>query len=184
MPRHPDPQLETRILKAAQKLFLRGGEKGLSMRALAKAAHTNTPAVYRRYKSRKQILGALLQRTQQDLSAVLEPCVSPQDANRRLLEFALEHPHEYQLINAGVFSKANTARPNFEFMKKRSAEWLGGTPEDYTDLILALWALAHGAASLLISRAVPSLLETNLRSVVDRAAELLVQNASILSARK
>ncbi len=58
MPRQPDPQLETRILRAAQKLFLRGGEKGLSMRALAKAAHTSTPAVYRRYKSRKQILEA------------------------------------------------------------------------------------------------------------------------------
>jgi AcrR family transcriptional regulator len=183
MPRQPDPLLEIRILKAAQRLFLRGGEKGLSMRALAKAAHTNTPAVYRRYKSRKQILEALVQRTQQDLFAVLEPCVSLQDAYRRLLEFALEHPHEYQLINA-AFSKVNTARPNFEFMKKRSAEWLGGAPEDHTDLILALWALAHGTASLLLSRAVPSLHETNLRSVVDKAAELLVQNASILSARK
>ncbi len=183
MPRQPDPQLETRILKAAQKLFLKGGEKSLSMRALAKAAHTNTPAVYRRYKSRKQILEALVQRTQQDLFVVLEPCISLQDAYRRLLEFALEHPHEYQLINA-AFSKVNTARPNFELMKKRSAEWLGGAPEDHTDLILALWALAHGTASLLISRAVPSHHETDLRSVVDKAAALLVQNASILSARK
>jgi len=69
-------------------------------------------------------------------------------------------------------------------MKKRSAEWLGGAPEDHTGLILALWALAHGTASLLMSRVVPSLHETDLRSVVDKAAELLVQNASILSARK
>jgi AcrR family transcriptional regulator len=170
--------------KSLRPSSLRGGEKGLSMRALAKAAHTNTPAVYRRYKSRKQILGALVQQTQQDLSAALEPCVSLQDAYRRLLEFLLEHPHEYQLINAGVFSKVNTPRPNFELIKKRSAEWLGGSPEEHTDLILALWALAHGTASLLISRAVPSLHETDLRSVADRAAALLVQNASILSARK
>lgn len=183
MPRHPDPQLELRILKAAQKLFLRGGEKSLSMRALAKAAHTNTPAVYRRYKSRKQILEALVQRTQQNLFAVLEPCASPQDAYRRLLEFALEHPHEYQLFNA-AFSKVDSARPNFEFMKQRSAEWLGGAPEDHADLVLALWALAHGTASLLISKAVPLVHETNLRSVVDKAADLLVQNASILSARQ
>ncbi|MGA9813951.1 MAG: TetR/AcrR family transcriptional regulator [Terriglobales bacterium] len=182
MPRQPDPQLEIRILNAAQKLFLKGGEKSLSMRTLAKAAHTNTPAVYRRYKSRKQILAALVQRTQQDLSAVLEPCVSFQDAYHRLVGFALEHPHEYQLMNA-AFSKVSE-RPNFEFMKKRSAEWLGGAPEDHTDLILALWALAHGTASLLISRAVPSVHETKLRSVVDKAAELLVQNASTLSARK
>jgi AcrR family transcriptional regulator len=183
MPRPPDPELEMRILNAAKKLFLRGGEKSLSMRVLAKAARTNTPAVYRRYKSRKQILAALLKRTQQDLSVVLEPSVSLQDAYRRLLAFALEHPYEYQLMNE-AFSKVNIERPNFEFIKKRSAEWLGGTPEEHTDLILALWALAHGTASLLISKAIPSGHETDLRSVADKAAELLVQNASMLSSRK
>ena len=56
--------------------------------------------------------------------------------------------------------------------------------KSHQQLILALWELAHGTASLLNSRAVPPLYETDLRSVVDKAAELLVQNASILSARK
>lgn len=83
-----------------------------------------------------------------------------------------------------LLDEATHPRPNFELIKKRSAEWLGGSPEEHTDLILVLWALAHGTASLLISRAVPSLHETDLRSVADRAAALLVQNASILSARK
>ena len=39
MPRQPDPQLEIRILKAAQKLFLTGGEKGLSARLSEGSAH-------------------------------------------------------------------------------------------------------------------------------------------------
>ena len=50
MPRPPDPDLEERILKAARKLWKKGGENALTMRAVAKAAGTkNTPAVYRRF---------------------------------------------------------------------------------------------------------------------------------------
>ena len=115
------------------------------MRALAKAAHTNTRRSIVGLETEKQILGTLVQRTQQDLFAALEPSVSLQDAFRRILEFALAHPHPWQLINTGVFSKVNAARPNFEFIKGRSAEWLGGSPEDHTGLVLALWALVHGS---------------------------------------
>ncbi|HXY03072.1 MAG TPA: TetR/AcrR family transcriptional regulator [Terriglobales bacterium] len=181
MPRQPDPGLENRILNAARKLFLNGGEKGLSMRILAKAAHTNTPAVYRRFRNRKEILGALVQRSQQDLLAVLESCVSLQDAYHLLLAFALAHPHEYRLINAGVFSNVSVARPDLEFLKRLSAEWFGGSPEDHTSLVLALWALVHGAATLLLSKAVPLSRQNDLHSVLDKAVELLVQNRSVLS---
>ena len=61
MPRHSDPELEGRILNAARKLWHKGGETALSMRAVAKAAGTNTPAVYRRFRTREQILRALVQ---------------------------------------------------------------------------------------------------------------------------
>lgn len=178
MPRPPDPQLEGRILKAAQRLFLKGGEKNLSMRAIARAARTNTPALYRRFRDKKQILQALVERTQQDLFAVLYPCASVQEACQTVLEFALTHAHEWQLINAGIFSKVNLSRTNVEFMKERSAQWLGGAPEDHTALVLTAWALAHGAATLIISKAVPSSLESSLRVAVLEAVELLVQNAA------
>src|SRR5436309_2943122 len=49
MARHSDPELEDRILQAARKLWHDGGEEALSMRAVAKAAGTNTPAVYMRW---------------------------------------------------------------------------------------------------------------------------------------
>jgi AcrR family transcriptional regulator len=50
MPRKPDPDVEVRILDAADKLLHRGGEKAISMRKVAKLARTNTPAVYRRFR--------------------------------------------------------------------------------------------------------------------------------------
>ncbi|HXY03715.1 MAG TPA: TetR/AcrR family transcriptional regulator [Terriglobales bacterium] len=178
MPRKPDPHLEERILKAAQKLFLKGGEKALSMRSLAKAAHTNTPSVYRRFKNRKEILNALLRRIQQDLGVVLEPCVSLREVCQSFVEFMLEHPHEYQLANSGLFSKVAADRPNLELIKKRSAEWMGGSPEDYIDLILAGWALSHGTAMLLISKAVPPVYEARLRIVLAETIDLLVRNTA------
>ena len=62
MPRHPDPDLEERILHAADVLWRRGGSKSLTMRAVARAAKTNTPAVYRRFKDRRDRVKALLLR--------------------------------------------------------------------------------------------------------------------------
>jgi len=177
MPRQPDPYLEDRILNAARKLFVRGGEQALSMRTLAKAARTNTPAVYRRFRNRKEILRALLHRTQRDLLTVLEPCSSLSEACQRTVDFIVEHHHEYQLISAGVFSKIDEPRVTLEYMKRKSAEWLGGTAEDHADLVLALWPLVHGAGTLLSSKAVPLNREAQFLSAFRRAVAALVANA-------
>ena len=67
MPRHIDPELETRIMKAARKLWSKGGEKALSMRAIANIADTNTPALYRRFRNREEILRALVESYQGEL---------------------------------------------------------------------------------------------------------------------
>jgi AcrR family transcriptional regulator len=180
MPRQPDPLLEGRILEAARKLFMKGGEKSLSMRALARLADTNTPAVYRRFPNRRAILYALYERFQQDLYRALQPCSSPQQAFQRLLAFALAHPRQYQLAFGEWAPKFQEPRPNFEYVKRRFAEWLGGSPEDHSSLVLALWALVHGTAMLLISKAVLLKDQAKLQAVFTSSVELLVRNASVL----
>lgn len=177
MPRKPDPDLEQRILNAARKMFIKGGEKALSMRTLAKAARTNTPAVYRRFKNRQEILNALVQRTQQEISVVLDPADSLQEVCRRYLEFMLAHPHEYQMINSGLFSKVGAGRPNLELIKKRSAGWLGMSEEECIKVVLAGWALSHGTATLLISKAAPPAYATKLGNIMAETMDLLVKNA-------
>jgi len=69
-------------------------------------------------------------------------------------------------------------------LKTRSAEWLAGSPEDYSSLVLALWTLAHGTAMLLISKAVPVKYEAELGSVFTASVELLVSNATTSSLRR
>ena len=181
MPRKLNPELEDRILNAAHKLFLEGGSGALSMRALAKAAHTTTTAIYRRFKDREQILATLVKRVQRDIFARFEPCHSLQEICQRYLEFALSHPHEYQLLNASVFSVTKIERSNLEFVRKRAAEWLGGSPDDHTDLVLALWVSLHGTATLLIAKSVPLRYETKLRSVASQMVDLLLRNERALS---
>ena len=180
MPRKPDPLLEGRILEAARKLFLKGSEKALSMGALARLAQTNTPAVYRRFRNRRAITRVLMERFQQDLSLALQPCTSAQEACERVLEFALARPREYQLTFTESVSKFQKPRPNFEYLKTRFAEWLGGSPEDHQRMALAMWAQIHGTAMLVISKVVPVEDQAELRSVFPASIDLLVRNASFL----
>ena len=97
MPRHPDPGLEERILNAARQLWKKGSSKALTMRAVARAARTNTPAVYRRFPHRDDILRALVQETRQDWLRLVETSSSVEDACERYLDYGLSHPHEYEL---------------------------------------------------------------------------------------
>ncbi len=98
MPRHPDPDLEDRILNAAQALWKRGGEKSLTMRAVARAAGTNTPAVYRRFKDRRDLLRALLLRTVARLRRRFEAGENLEAMAESYIEEALRLPHEYKLF--------------------------------------------------------------------------------------
>ena len=167
MPRPPDPDLEERILKAARKLWKKGGENALTMRAVAKAAGTNTPAVYRRFRDREDILRALLQRIRLEFGALMEGAASVEDACECYLDYALTHPHEYELfyqheyelfyspraVRAGA--RNLVGRPARDAMKKKLADRFGGAPEDHGYLTTSLWMLAHGAAMLIIAKTIP-----------------------------
>jgi len=185
MPRQPDPGMEERILNAAQKLWQKGGEKTLTMRAIARVAGTNTPTVYRRFKNRHHIVLALVQRVQQDIVRALQSSQSPEETCVRYIEFASVHPHEYNLFYActtelwpSARSRAHSAHwnsiPLVELIRKQLAERLGGSVAEQTRLSLALWALAHGTATLLISKGVPAQQVASLRRAFAAAVDTLV----------
>ena len=102
MPRHPDPDLERRILDAASRLWARGGEKALTMRAVAKSAGTTTPTVYERYRDRDDILRSLRLETRRELFAALSATRTLREAFQQHLKFALEHCHAYEMLFDGV----------------------------------------------------------------------------------
>jgi AcrR family transcriptional regulator len=190
MARLPDPDLEDRILNAASRLWKKGADRSLTMRAVARAARTNTPAVYRRFRHREDILRALLQRTRQEIFQYLDAASSVEEAGERYLDYALDHPHEYELYYMHEYELLFSAepaggetlnqifkqkRPAVELMKRKLAIQLGGSPDDYTRLTLALWALLHGTAMLLIARTIQPEHADEMRSVCRTSLETFLR---------
>jgi AcrR family transcriptional regulator len=152
MPRPPDPDLEQRILAAASRLWARGGEKTLTMRAVAKAAGTTTPTVYERYRDRGDILKALRLQTRSELFAALCRTRTLRQAVQRHIEFALEHSYAYEVLFDGVGKPPSLHEPwpTFNLIRERVRQRLGGAPRQHTRLMLVLWSVMHGAAMLII----------------------------------
>ena len=180
MPRHPDPDLEQRILGAASRLWARGGEKSLTMRAVAKAAGTTTPTVYERYRDREDILRALRLQTRSELFSALSRTRTLRDAVERQLEFALENTHAYEVLFDGVGQPPSLYEPwpSFNLMRERLAQQIGGTPREHNRLILAIWSLMHGTAMLIIRGRFEGALRTQAMHACVDTVDNLVQTVA------
>jgi AcrR family transcriptional regulator len=106
------------------------------MRTVARAARTNLPAIYRRFKNREGILRGLLFRIQQEVIHVMAHSSSPEDLCEIYLHYALTHPREYKLYSfhqneilyagrKGNVPSAQNTYPGREFVRKQLAGWLG-----------------------------------------------------------
>lgn len=188
MPRHPDPELEARILEAADILWRRGGEKALTMRAVAKAARTNTPAVYRRFKNRQDLIRGLLLRIVNRIRQHFEQGATVQGMSDAYVDYALKMRNEYLLFytysrvlsppkGKGIPRPIRESRPNFAFTERVLAKELGGSPEDHTRTALGLWALLHGTAMLMLTKSIPEGHEEELREACRQVVRALIAHA-------
>lgn len=176
MSRHIDPEVEERILQAARKLWHKGGETALNMRAVAKTAGTNTPAVYRRFRNRDEILAALVRYYQQEVFKVFQKCQSLEELGEAYIDYVLLHPREYLLMHSGLLGRVSKGRPNLDFVIARTSEWLGGAPGEHAPLVFALWAMSHGAAMLKASGGVREQDFPKMRAAFTEAIGILVAN--------
>ena len=188
MPRHADPDLENRILNAAQVLWKRGGEKALTMRAVARAAGTNTPAVYRRFKDRRDLVRGLLLRIANRIREDFAAGETLEEMAEAYVDSALQKPHEYELFytharelspprGSGKPKPIRESRPNFRFVEQLLAKRLGGEAEDHTQLALAVWATLHGTTTLLLSKSIPDGHEEELRKACRAAIKTMLEGA-------
>jgi AcrR family transcriptional regulator len=180
MPRQPDREVEGHILDAAYRLWKSKGEKGLTMRAVAREAGTTTPTVYQRFRDKREILEALRRRAQLKLFAAVKPSRAIPQFCRRYLDFASTHKHEYELIHVDWSARLNRddePRPSFELLKERLADRLGGKPAEHRRLALAIAALSHGTATQLLIAGVHESVVRELRQSCIGAAESLLRAA-------
>ncbi len=175
MPPHADPALEKRILDAARKLWRKGGEKALTMRAVATAARTTTPTLYGRFRNKLEIMRALRIHIRQELYAMLKETETPQETCESYINFALSRPHEYRLLTESWALAHIMAEPtpSFDMMKERLAKRFGGQPNEYHRLTLALWSMLHGMVTLAISGRADKSLQADMRQACIEALETL-----------
>jgi len=192
MPRQPDAGLEDRVLNAAHALWRRGGDQALTMRAVARAAGTNTPAMYRRFRNRQDLVRGLLRRIASRIGERFNQAQNIEEMADAYVEFALRMPHEYQLFYSharelsprkagGKPRPIRESRPNFALLEQLLAKRLGGAPENHTKLALAIWAMLHGTTMLLLAQSIPQGHEEQLRGACRAAVKALI-SSSMLSA--
>jgi AcrR family transcriptional regulator len=156
------------------------------MRGVAKAAGTTTPTVYERYHDRDDILRALRIQTRVELFSALTRTRSLTQACQRYLEYALEHPHAYEVLFDGFAQPPSLQEPwpSFNLMRSRLAQRLGGGPRNHTRLMLSLWSLMHGTAMLMIRGGVSGALRTQMIHACLDALEAVVGEAHRSKGRK
>lgn len=177
MPRKPDKQLEGRILDAGYQLWSKGGERGLTMRAVALAAKTTTPTLYERFQDKHDLIAFLRVRARERMFDALQPAKSTAEACRMGLEFALINGNEYLLLTSDWAERlARKERmPSYEYVMERLAGDLGGEAADYARLAMALVAQVHGTALLLLGEEVEKGIAEDLKETCLEACKALIE---------
>lgn len=180
MPPKSDPKTERRILSAAVSLWRTKGERGLTLRAVAREARTSTPTVYRRFRNKQAILLALASEFRQQLIQECLRSAKLEDACRRCVEFAEQHPNEYRLIwdSWNDVFVPDAPRPVRAWALAQLAQRFGGKPEDYLLSFFGVVFLAHGAAMLLTSPC-DGVAREVVRSKFPLVADALIRNAHL-----
>ena len=119
------------------------------------------------------------------ISFVEEIIASPriEDAYRRYLRFAEEHPAEYTLFSA-VWSQLfvlEEQRPGEIWLRSQLANQFGGKPEEYVRTYYALLLLCHGAAGL-INQMADERTRTEVRENCIAVCDAIVQHANLFRA--
>jgi len=184
MPPIADRKLEERILKAAQKLWRTRGDAGLTLRAVARAAGTTTPTLYKRFRDKKALRLALSLRVRDEINAELFSSPSIEEVYRRYLRYAEQHPHEYELLEAAwgpYILMSGRPRPGRTWVLSQLAARFGGKPEEHAELFAVLFLLCHGAATLLVAtddHAARKTIRDNCVQICDK----LMENVQIFDA--
>ena len=182
MPPIADKYLEERILKAARRLWRTRGERGLTLRAVAREADTTTPTLYKRFRNKEALRLALAYRLRDELNSQLFSSPNLEEVCRRYLRYAEESPHEYELlrISWGQLFAPGSPRPGRAWALAQFTARFGGKPENYASVFDALFFICHGTATLLTVTDDKAVREALRESSINVCDKLLAKDVLIL----
>lgn len=160
------PDTAQRILKAAGRLFERGGTGEVTMRRVAAAAGLSPMAIYRHFQNREALLARIGEDSFEAIAGHwsaraqgLDPLTRLIAVHRLYLDYALAHPHLFDL--AFSMPRRDARRYPEDFQARRSptltvvadavadAMTAGALrTDDIWDVTMTLWAHTHGLVAL------------------------------------
>jgi len=178
MPPIADKHLEERILKSAHRLLRVRGDKGLTLRAVAREASTTTPTLYKRFRNKEALRFALANRFRDELTADLLASPVIEQSHRRYLAYVESHPREYELLRLYWGHFFSTPRPVRSWLLAQLAARFGGEADQYSAVYDGIFLLCHGASTLLTSAPDQAVLEAT-RNICTRVCDELLRNAPL-----
>lgn len=157
--------VEQALVDAAERVLVRDGPDGVTVRAVAAEAHVAPMGVYNHLGGKEGLLAALLVRGFTGLREATEPAREVEDPHARMLEcgrryreFALSHPQHYAVMFETTLVKESAsaaveehAAAAFGVLVETVAYAMarGAVPDgDAYDLAQQIWSSVHGAVSL------------------------------------
>lgn len=176
--RPQDPAIKDAILRSTQDLLIARGVAATTVDAVAKAAGSGKAAVYRRWKSKTELIVAAVR-------ALYEPPKIPDTGNLRddLLACARHYAdddHRALLVLGSVLSELG----NDDELARAAYESIGSPPARTLEAVLRRWidrgVIPRAAPTELVSSVLPSIAFTNVvlrRQTFDLAtAEAIVDH--------
>jgi len=147
------------------------------MRAVALAAKTTTPTLYERFRDKHDLIVFLRVRARERMYLALQPANSAAEACRLGLEFALKNGNEYLLLTsdwAGRLARKEPM-PSYEFLKEKLGKDLCVAAAVCAQVAMALVAMVHGAALLLLGEGVEEGIAKEVKDACLEACEALIE---------
>lgn len=167
-PRGAGAQLREEILRATAELLTRTGHaEAVSIRAVSKLVGVSAPSIYRHFADKDELIEAVVAQVFEDLAdamrAATDPSTSPltqlHDQGMAYIRFALRHPEQYRLATApaetgGAVDQVLTsgAFQHFATTVRKCMDEGTIAPRDPLPIVLELWSVGHGIASLLLAK--------------------------------
>jgi len=196
-PRGQGDRLRQQLLAAATAAIQTRGARQLTLRALARQVGVTAPSVYLHFPSLDHLLAAVVQQAFDDLtevtSAAARNIADPVDELRRrcraYCQFALEHPHMYQLmfqddlpLTLANNPDSTPGRRSFDNLVAAVRRCLDtgvcAAHDDPFRLASVIWAAEHGLVLARISR--PAFPWAPIDSLVD---EMVTRMLAVRSRR-
>ncbi|MFD5053601.1 TetR/AcrR family transcriptional regulator [Streptomyces tendae] len=153
--------LRRAVLTAALDVIAAEGPAALSLRDLARRAGVSHAAPAHHFKDRAGLLTAIATEGHSLLAATLDEGEDLRDLGVRYVHFAAAHPAHFQIMFRPDLlrpddSELLVARERTRSMLRTAVE---GHGDDPVINFMAAWSMAHGFATLLLSRNLDGLLD-------------------------